>query len=330
MSAVTSRSSELPFTLRQLQLFVAVAEAGSLTGAADQLLLSPTAVSLAIGHLEKALGETLFTRQRSRGVALTSTGRFVLDRARAVLHTADEFLQDTRVGPDRLTGAVTIGCFQSLGPTVLPILLSTFTERHPAVEISFVEGSQDELSQALEQGTIDVLVCYDFTLPAGSERARLGTRDPAVLLPGGHWAACDLDTPLDVTLLAAEPYILLATPVTEQHALKVLGTLGVEPEVRYRSTNIETVRSLVGRGLGWTLILQRPAPNRTYEGLPVVTRVLRGDAPPEVVVLAWRRNRPLSRVARALVEHARVVVPEAERRSDRVHDAAAPASVVEH
>ncbi|MEP9384479.1 LysR family transcriptional regulator [Nocardioides sp. KR10-350] len=305
---------DLPFTLRQLQLFVAVAESGTITRAAEQLILSPTAVSLAVGQLEKALGETLFTRQRSRGVALTPTGRYVLERARAVLHTADDFLHETRVGPEHLTGAVSIGCFQSLGPTILPIVLSTFTELHPAVDLTFREGSQDDLTDALDHGLIDVLVCYDYMLPVGSERVRLGTRSPAVLLAADHWAAADPETPLDARDLADEPYILLATPVTQQHALNVLGSMGVEPDVRFRSTNIETVRSLVGRGLGWTLLLQRPAMRMTSEGLPVVTRPLQQSTAPEVVVMAWRRGRPLSRVARTLVEHSRDVVPQEERR----------------
>lgn len=310
-------TGELPFTLRQLQLFVTVAETGAITAAAERMLLSPTAVSLAIGQLEKAIGERLFTRQRSRGTALTPTGRFVLERARVVLHAADDFWHESRVGPDHLTGAVSIGCFQSLAPTVLPILLTSFTARHPQVELTFREGAQDELNHDLEQGALDVLICYDFTLPPGSERVRLGTRSPAALLPADHWAAAQADVPLDVRELAGEPYILLATPVTEQHALNLLSGLGVEPEVRFRSTSIETVRSLVGRGLGWTFLLQRPAPGLTYEGLPVVTRPLLHAGEPEAVVITWRRGRPLSRVARALVEHAHTVVPEEEARAGR-------------
>jgi DNA-binding transcriptional LysR family regulator len=300
----------VPFTLRQLQLFVAVAETGSMSGAAERLILSPTAVSLGLSQLEKALGETLFTRHRSRGVILTPTGQYILERARTVLNGVEEFYEDAIQTGGELSGAVSIGCLNSLGPTLLPALMWGYSNRYPAVELSFREGDYDELSRGLAQGQIDVMLCYDFELPEATHRVKISSRTPAVLLPADHWALESGDEALDIAQLADEPYILLDTPLTRKHALAMLADMGVEPAIRYQSANIETVRSFVGRGFGWTLLLQRPQTDRSYEGLKVVIRSVKQTIPPVAVVIAWPRGRSLSRAAQALIQHA---VEHAER-----------------
>jgi DNA-binding transcriptional LysR family regulator len=294
----------VPFTLRQLQLFVAVAETGSISGAGERLLVSPTAVAQALGQLEKALGETLFTRRRSKGVVLTPTGRHTLERARAVLASVEDFYQEATHPGGELGGTVAIGCVTSLGPTLLPALMWEYSERHPQVALSFREGDHAQLTRQLAEGEIDLLLCYDFALPEGTQRVRIGSRTPAVLLPANHWSMASGDEPLDLTAIAHEPYILLDTPLTRRHALSMLAEMGIEPRVRYRSANIETVRSFVGRGFGWTLLLQRPRTDQTYEGRRVVIRSLRQSIPPSSVVVAWPRDRQLSRAARALVDSA--------------------------
>ncbi|RZK84403.1 MAG: LysR family transcriptional regulator, partial [Rhodococcus sp. (in: high G+C Gram-positive bacteria)] len=78
------------YTMRQLAAFVAVAETGTISGAAERMHLSQSALSAAVTDLEKALKAQLCVRRRARGVQLTPTGEAVLSRARALLQQAGE------------------------------------------------------------------------------------------------------------------------------------------------------------------------------------------------------------------------------------------------
>jgi len=97
--------------------------------------------------------------------------------------------------------------------------------------------------------------------------------------------------------------VLLDAPPSSGHALSVCAEAGFTPMIGYRAQNFETARSFVGRGLGWTLLLQRPAGDLTYEGLPLAVRpVVDPEPAPVRVVLAWRKDALPSRVAQTFID----------------------------
>lgn len=78
---------------------------------------------------------------------------------------------------------------------------------------------------------------------------------------------------------------------------------GFEPRVALRTSNYETARALVGRGLGWALLVQRTATDVSYEGRPVVAKEVSDPVlPPVKIVVAWPRDARLSRAAQAFVQ----------------------------
>lgn len=291
-----------PFTLRQLQIFAAVAEVGTISRAADRLYISHTAVSLALAQLEKALGSTLLARRRARGVELTSTGRSVLPLAHAVLNQASALYEEIS-GTGEITGSIALGCFTSLGPTMLPRLVSTFVTAHPRSSVAFYEDLQQSLGDDLLTGTLDLALTYDVDLVGGLDKEVLDVRRPGVLLSAEHPLALSGE-PVSLVDLAEEPYVLLDSPLSMHHGRTILRSFGVHPHATYRSQSIETVRSLVGRGLGWSIVMQRPETNLTHEGRRVVIAEIAGEVSTLDVVLAWPRRRPLSRAGRAFVEIA--------------------------
>ena len=149
-------------TFRQLGHFVAVAEVGSIAGAAQRLQFSPSAVSASISELERALGAQLCIRRRAQGVTLTPTGSLVLLRAKRLLADVAE-LNHAVHGGGELVGPLVVGCFHSLAPTLLPSLLEEFERRHPRVSIDFVVGAQDELQHDIISGRIDAALMYDMS-----------------------------------------------------------------------------------------------------------------------------------------------------------------------
>lgn len=185
------RSEGVPaYTIRQLAAFVAVADWGTITAAADALHMSHSAVSASINDLERTLDVTLFVRQRARGVRLTPTGHAVLERAKTVLHFAAELESDAHSEAGSVVGPVAVGCYPSLGPTLLPSLIAGFTEAHPRARVDFREETQDRLRSLLDSRELDVAFLYDLELDPGLETVLLDSREPMLLLPPNTRQRC--------------------------------------------------------------------------------------------------------------------------------------------
>ena len=140
------------FTLRQLQYFVAAAEAGSVTDAAQNIPVAQSSVSAAITQLEAALGVQLLIRHHAQGISPTAEGRQFLDRARALLRDADELERFASELTAELSGTLHLGCLVTLAPLVTPRLGQGFRERHPAVSLEMVEAGQADLVTGLRFG----------------------------------------------------------------------------------------------------------------------------------------------------------------------------------
>lgn len=302
------------YSLRQLLYFAAVADAGTIRAAAAQLHIAESAVAAAVSDLERVLGVQLLVRRRAHGVSLTPSGRSTVSLAKALLHQAHELEAEVSGTSKVLTGPLAIGCYPMLGPTVLPRLLSDFSELHPAVIIDFHEDTQDRLHRRLTDGELDIAIMYDLDLPNGLARAELDHRVPYVLLPHDHPRA---GAPLDLRQLADQPMVLLEAPPSTNHALLLCAQAGITPPIRYRTGNYETARALVARGLGWSLLLTRPHSQISYEGLGLTpTPLARPVAEPVRAVLAWPDDAELSRRAREFIDFAaRKATPSSEEAS---------------
>ncbi|WP_034271380.1 LysR family transcriptional regulator [Haloechinothrix halophila] len=287
--------SKLPsFSLRQLWYFVATAETGTISAAADELHVSQSAVSLALNELERTLKVQLCVRRKAHGITLTPTGAQVLRQARALLRQAGELETDGASNEDELVGRLALGCYLTLAPTVLPRLLHGFGERHPRVVIDFEEGTQDALQRLLLDGKLDLAVLYDMEVLPDIDQVVLYRRRPHILLPADHRLAAEPVVALHD--LAGEPMVLLDAPPSSHHTLRLCEDAGVKPLVRHRTSSFETARALVGRGLGYAMLIQRPANQRTYEGLPVVQKDI-AELPDyeAAVLLTWPRHTRLTR-----------------------------------
>lgn len=184
--------------LRQLEVFVAVAEEGSFTRASERVHVVQSAVSAAVRTLERELSTTLFDRT-TRAVALTDAGAALLPEARTVLTAvtmARDSVEQTRGG---LRGKVALGIMQAWAHPRLsvPEMITAFQRDHPLVEISVRHiGGSAVLADALRNGDADIGI---LSLP-----------EPA---PG-----------LDLTELSAEPMVLAGTA---DHRLADVGRISL-------------------------------------------------------------------------------------------------------
>ena len=188
---------------------------------------------------------------------------------------------------------LTIGCYHTFGPYVLPAVLA---QLEPAgFEIELFEGDQRKVTECLATGQAEVALIYDLDLPEGLDIEVLSEIRPYVLLPEGHELAHRTElTPND---LADLPMVLLNSPPSAEYFLAIMRNAGVEPDVAYQSASFEMVRGLVGHGLGYSLLATKPASAMIYDGKSVISRPLKCDAPASPVVLAARSGAKLSPAA---------------------------------
>ncbi|GAB3261304.1 LysR family transcriptional regulator [Arthrobacter pigmenti] len=290
------------YTLRQLTYFLAIAETGSISDAAATLHVSQSAVASALTELERVLRSQLCIRRKSHGVTLTPSGHFLVLRARALLKDADELEETTAGRGEKLAGRLALGCYVSLAPTVLPPLLEGFSLQHPDVSLDFREGSQDELQEQLLAGTLDLAVLYGMDLGPELDSVDLYSARAYVLLPDNH----PLREREHVSLaeLSDEPMILLDVPPSSHHTMSLFERQMLQPRIQYRTSDFELTRSLVGRGLGYTILVQRPRTDLTYEGQQVIARPIHPPVKEVSVKLAWPHAIRLNNRTSAFVDYA--------------------------
>ncbi|NSC19915.1 LysR family transcriptional regulator [Streptomyces albus subsp. chlorinus] len=289
------------FTLVQLRYFLVAAERGSMTEAAAELHIAQSAVSAAVYNLERDLRVQLFIRRRGRGLTLTPAGERLRQQARELLSRAREVEREARGDGETIRGPVTVGCFVTLAPYYLPPLFAACTSRYPGIEIDVLEAETGRLVQALGTGRIDFALTYDLGLTAEPDlHSETIAHAPAyVIVPADHPLAGQ--GTVELAELAAEPLVLLDLPHSRDYFRSLVATTGTAPDVRYRTQSYETVRSLVARGLGFSVLNQRPATSQTYGGGGIAELELRDGGPPLEVTLTSVKSMTQTTRARAVM-----------------------------
>lgn len=251
-------------TLTQLSYFAECAKTLNMTVASQELHVAQSAVSTAISHLEKALGAALFIRQHSKGLILTKAGESLLRDTQRVFGLLTDAIEDIRADQDQVRGSITIACFNTLAPFMQPRLLDLLHQKHPELTVDILEGDYEECLAALRGGRAEVAVMYSLTNADGVQHEVLGQVRPHVIVHAEHPLAGRPEIAL--AELADEPFVLLDLPDSNDYFLGMLRQQGLTPNIKYRTSSYETVRSLVATGLGFSILNQRPLIDQTYSG----------------------------------------------------------------
>ncbi|MGB3501472.1 MAG: LysR substrate-binding domain-containing protein [Mesorhizobium sp.] len=178
-----------------LRTFVAIAETGSFTMAANAVFRTPSAVSMQIKKLEDTLGRSLFNRD-ARSVSLTADGEILIGYARRLLAINREAVSKF-VAPD-IEGVVRVGSPDDYGERVLPDVLKRFARSHPAIAVDVIIDQSPALRKRMDDGGLDItlMTCTTSMIPTDSE---IVLTEPLVWVgaPGG---CAHLRDPLPVSL----------------------------------------------------------------------------------------------------------------------------------
>lgn len=289
-------------SLRQLELFAALPDFRTLSAAAAHLHISESALSQAVTGVEKTVGEQLCVRRKARGLTLTPAGQHFAMQARRILADTRELVLGARRGGE-LRGTVKLGCYASFATSVVPELLEGFPRRHPGVDLEITVGTNEELLPALQSGRLDVAITYERFLPVGYRRREIYATELEAHLHPDHPLA--VGSTVDLADLAGEPLILYDASPSTINIIEAFAARGLEPRIASRVTQIILVEALVGRGVGYGLLMSRPnVLPMSVEGRPVAIRPLDPQVTLSHVVGIWPEDMTLTRRAAALLDYA--------------------------
>ncbi|RCK52394.1 LysR family transcriptional regulator [Thalassospira profundimaris] len=290
----------MAFTIRQLQYFVAVAEQGTVSGAAHILSISQSAVTEAIKELEIDLGVSLFERH-SRGLNITHQGHQFLRHATAILADVSDARRAFEGNQKTLKGELHLGVTSLVAGYVLSDILARYRRAYPAVTVSAIEDNGDYLEHLLIGGEIDVAVMVISNLRdrMALQSEILEVSPYRLWLPMGHRLATAQS--ISLTDVTSEPLIMLTVDEIEEATGKLLGALGARLDVAFRTRSVEAVRSLVATGAGVALLPDLVYRPWSLEGDRIESRDVSGTLPVVQVGVVWRKGLKLSQAARDFI-----------------------------
>jgi DNA-binding transcriptional LysR family regulator len=291
--------------LRHLRYFIAVAEEGLITAAAERLGIQQPPLSNQIRALERELDVLLF-RRKPRGVELTDAGRALLDDARAILAQIDHAAAATRRTARGEEGRIAVG-FTSSAPfhPFVPRVLRTFREQFPLVSLALEEAGTSEMVADLRGKKIDAaFIRSPVADPLGLVVVALLEEEMLAVVPTGHALAAGA-APLPLQALARETFVLYRRPVGPglyDAIIAACHAAGFSPNVGQEAPRITSTLNLVAAALGVSIV---PASLQRLHMEGVAFRRLKGRARPRAPLnLIFRRGDASAAVRRfvALVQ----------------------------
>ena len=278
--------------LRALQYFIKLADLRHFSKAAEACFVSQPTLSTQIKKLEDELGVQLVERS-PKNIMLTPGGEEIADRARLVLSDIDQIRAVARRSGNPADGVLRLGLFPTLAPYFLPHVVPGIRARYPNLTLQLAEEKTETILSMLRQGGLDAGV---LALPINDEGLAMEPlfAEPFVVaLPGEHplagrerIAMSDLEhTEL---LLLEEGHCL------REHALEVCALAGAHERVDFHATSMETLRQMVGAGVGLTLMPLLAVKPPIAATANVVIRPFEDPVPSRTLALVWRGSSALS------------------------------------
>ena len=284
--------------LKQLDVFLAVAETGSFSRGAEATYLTQSTVSQHIAALEQELGVRLLDRT-SRGAVLTEGGKILLDHARKVVADTREIERAIRRFRGLESVHLRVGTSTIPGDYLIPDALPLFFERHPGIRLTLVPGDSRDILDKLLREAVEIAVVGSRFDDGGITFSPLGKDEILVVAVSGHRLAgrpVPLQELLEEACIMREPGSGTARTVQE-----ALVTLGLDPDrltVRVCLGSTEAVKHAVAAGLGISFLSEISVRKELARG-ELVALAVEGLAISRTFYLATRTGRDISPAARA-------------------------------
>lgn len=294
--------------LRHLEVFSAVVECESFSGAAERLIMTQPAVSMQVQAVERHFGLQLLER-RTRRVVLTEAGRAVYQWARQVLESEAETRRIVDQVRHAETGRIVIGSSTTVGSYVLPSILTRFKRSHPGAEIVVRLADRDEIYAEILASNVDCGVLTGTQVPPGLELQVLGGEEMTYICSPTHPLASRRR--VSFTELADELFIMPPRGSTYRRTVdSVLATRGLEKvSVLMELDGPEGVKRGVQQGLGIGITMRSGVEFELQHGLLCEIAVPR-PLPLVELSLVCRPRQHLSPMLQEFLEYLRAELHE--------------------
>lgn len=274
--------------LRDLNYLVTLMELRHFGHAAEACFVSQPTLSTQIKKLEDELGVSLVERS-SRKVLLTAVGVEIATRARSVLNEVNEMKELARRSLDPEAGTVRLGIFPTLAPYLLPHVIPQVRKLFPRLTLLLTEDKTEALLQRLHDGRLDAAILALPQTDMHLHAAPMFVEHFLLALPENH--PLGKRKRLRLADLKDQQLLLLEEGhCLRDQALAVCQLTQADEQSGFRATSLETLRQMVGSGVGITLLpaLSVQPPVATMPGLKLMRF---SDSPPHRRIgLLWRRS----------------------------------------
>jgi DNA-binding transcriptional LysR family regulator len=238
--------------IKQLRTFLAVAACGSVTRAAEKLHIVQPALSRQIQMLEDDLGTPLFQRM-GHGMQLTEAGHLLVVRAKKALQELELAKQEISASPESISGTVVVGLLPSVSDLLAGKLIQSLKIQYPKLSIRILVGYVGYLQEWLAKDEVDIALLYAHQASPSIEITPLLNEKLYVVGPSS--ANLRLDQPISLKDLKKHSFIMPTHP----HGLRILldhacGVSGVELNITAETNSMDTQKSLVAAGVGFTIL----------------------------------------------------------------------------
>ncbi|SEQ81963.1 DNA-binding transcriptional regulator, LysR family [Rosenbergiella nectarea] len=297
------------YSLRQLRIFVAVAEQQSFSRAGELIGLSQSAVSHAVKELEQTLSLRLIDRT-TREVLLTLAGKQLASRMALLIDDMDSFIKDLYSYGEQRTGTVRVAASQTISAQLMPKCLAACQQRYPEIRLLLQDSVQQSVVQAVRQEEVDFGIVIELQNTREFETQPI-LQDPFLLL-------CRDDDPL-----AEQPEVSWGDIAQRQCVLQdyasgsrvlidaIFQQQGGHPEVVQQVGHPSTLFTMVDAGIGISILPALALP------LPRESQLVVRKISPErgrLLTLIRRRNRSLSPAAEVIWQ---LVAEQAQQLAER-------------
>lgn len=229
--------------------FLAAAETGSFSKAAEALSYTPSGVNQLVTALEKELGFPVF-RRNTKGVTLTENGEMLLPAVREFLRQEDRIFELSAEMNGLLIGSVTIAAYSSIATHWLPAVISAFQQDYPQIRIRLMEGIWQEVSKWLDDRAADIgFFSYQEGMPY--EWIPLAEDPMLALLPKDHPLAGAEAYPLKE---CANDRFIMPALGCDDDVTALFAKNGIVPNVQFTTLESFSVMSMVEQGLGMSVM----------------------------------------------------------------------------
>jgi DNA-binding transcriptional LysR family regulator len=292
----------MKFDFKDLELFVAVAEAGSIARAAERCHTVASAVSKRLSDMEESFGTALLSRG-ARGVELTSAGHAFLVKARKLLDQAGQLEEEIQKHSAGLRGQVTVFANMSAIVEFLPTVLASFLKQHPDIHVHLEQHISEHIATAVKENSADLGIVGD--LPTLDQLTTIPFRQDELVLVTRRDHAAAKHTSIVFSEIAELPFVGLDANSSLHYVLaKAAADCGKRLDLRIRVASFDAACAMVAAGLGVT-ILPRLAIAPYVQAFDLASIKLSDAWAVRQLFICVRSDQPLHPAAQLLLEHLR-------------------------